>query len=69
LNDPNDTKVESEPDSSHYLKGMNTKGHPLVPKLDFDKICIWREQQELEDAQDSEYTQENYADEDEFHSE
>ena len=31
---------------------MDTKGHPLVPKLDFDKIRIWREQQELEDAQE-----------------
>jgi hypothetical protein len=35
-----------------YIKGMEAKGHPLVPKLNFRKIYEWREQQDMDDMQD-----------------
>lgn len=38
--------------NKRYQKGIDAKGHPLVPRLDFEKIHQLREQQELEDAQD-----------------
>lgn len=42
---------------------METKGHPLVPKLNFDKIYAWREQQQLEDFQDDELEEEEEEEE------
>ena len=46
-----------------YKKGMETKGHPLVPKLDFQKIRDWRKQQELEDGDEIEVEEEEEEEE------
>lgn len=44
--------LRSDPNKKH-IKGVDCKGHPLVPKLDFDKIYAWREQQDdVDDLQD-----------------
>ena len=49
--------------SKKYKRGMDTKGHPLVPKLNFDKIYAWREQQQLEDFQDEDQEEEEEEEE------
>ena len=36
-----------------YQKGIDAKGHPLVPRLDFEKIHQWREQQDMDDGDDN----------------
>ena len=39
-------------DGKKYTKGVDCKGHPLVPKLDFEKIYRWREQQDADETQE-----------------
>lgn len=46
-----------------YTKGVEAKGHPLVPKLDFEKIYQWREQQDLDDGQEDECEEEEEEEE------
>ena len=46
-----------------YKKGVETKGHPLVPKLDFKKIYEWRDQQQLDDAQEDDQEEEEEEEE------
>mmetsp|Transcript_32502 Transcript_32502/g.37060 ORF Transcript_32502/g.37060 Transcript_32502/m.37060 type:complete len:232 (-) Transcript_32502:39-734(-) len=45
-----------------YQKGIYAKGHPLVPKLDFEKIYAWREQHQ-EDTQDEDLEEEESEEE------
>lgn len=46
-----------------YVRGVDCKGHPLVPKLDFEKIFLWREQQDLDDNDDEEFDEEEEEEE------
>lgn len=46
-----------------YTKGVEAKGHPLVPKLDFQKIYAWREEQDLEDGEEVELEEEEEEEE------
>jgi hypothetical protein len=46
-----------------YKRGMDCKGHPLVPRLDFKKMYEWKEQQELEDGQEEEPEEEEEEEE------
>lgn len=43
--------LRSDPNGKH-TKGVHCKGHPLVPKLNFEKIFAWREQQDDDDAEE-----------------
>lgn len=46
-----------------YVRGVDCKGHPLVPKLDFEKIYAWREQQDLDDMQEDDPEEEEEEEE------
>ena len=41
LDEYNITSDDLRPPEERVLKGNLTKGHPLVPKLNFDKIFDW----------------------------
>lgn len=46
-----------------FKKGVECKGHPLVPKLDFKKIYEWRDQQQLDEIQDDDQEEEEEEEE------
>lgn len=52
MNESNLTSADLRSEKENFVKGMDMKGHPLVPKLDFEKIYAWREQQDLDDGAD-----------------
>lgn len=56
------TSDEYRMDGKKFVRGVDCKGHPLVPKLDFEKIFRWREQQDADDTQD-EYEEEEEEEE------
>ncbi|CAI2385837.1 unnamed protein product [Moneuplotes crassus] len=56
------TSDEYRTDGHKFVRGVDCKGHPLVPKLDFEKIFRWREQQDADDTQD-EYEEEEEEEE------
>lgn len=63
LNESNLTSADLRSEKENFVKGMDVKGHPLVPKLDFEKIYAWREQQDLDDGADEYWEEEEEEEE------
>ena len=63
MNESNLTSADLRSEKENFVKGMDVKGHPLVPKLDFEKIYAWREQQDLDDGADEYWEEEEEEEE------
>jgi hypothetical protein len=55
--------LRSERNKKHVIKANDTKGHPLVPKLDFKKLHEWRDQSQQDEAQDDDAEEEEEEEE------
>lgn len=58
LDEYNLTSDDLRPVEERRVKGNNMKGHPLVPRLNFEKIFDWRETQQHVEQEDEEEEEE-----------